>query len=171
MLCKPYLGKYPTIEKDVYISENVTIIGDVRLKKGANIWYGAVLRGDINYVEIGENTNVQDNCIFHVADEHPVILGKGITVGHGAIVHGCRIEDDAFIGMGAIILDGARVGQGSLIAAGALITEGMNIPPRSMVMGVPGRIAGKVDDQRLQKMKQMAVKYQKVAKNHGGSDI
>ncbi len=169
MLCKPYLGKSPTIEEDVYLSENVTLIGDVRLRKSANIWYGTVLRGDINYIEIGENTNVQDNCIFHVADDHPVVLGKGITVGHGAIVHGCTVEDDCFIGMGAILLDGAKVGQGSLIAAGALVTEGMVVPPRSLVMGVPARVKGSIDDERLEKMKQMAIKYKKVAKNQSGT--
>lgn len=166
MSIKSYLGKTPYIAENVFIAESAAVIGDVRLYSSANIWYGTVLRGDINYIEIGENTNVQDNCVFHVTDDLPVVVGPDVTVGHGAILHGCTVEEAVLIGMGAIVLDGASIGSGSIIAAGTLVPEGKVIPPRSLVMGLPGKIAGSVNDPRLAKIKAMAEKYKQVALHH-----
>jgi len=136
--------KAATISQDVFVAENATVIGDVSLGSGSSVWFGAVIRGDVAPIEIGEHSNVQDGCLLHVADDFPLRLGNHVTVGHGAILHGCTIEDGVLIGMGAIVLDGAIIGAGSIIGAGALVPERKVIPPRSLVVGVPGKVAREV---------------------------
>ena len=126
-----FKDKKPTVGTDVFVEKSAQVIGDVRLAKNANIWFNAVLRGDINYIEIGERSNIQDCCVVHVNVDAPVIVGADVTVGHGAILHGCKIEDVCLIGMGATILDGAVVGKGSIVAAGALVLENQIIPERN----------------------------------------
>lgn len=121
---------------NVYIAPNATVVGDVVLENNVSIWYGAVLRGDVGPIRIGEGTNIQDNCVLH----DPVTIGKGCTVGHGALVHGCTIGDHCMIGMGAIVLSGARLGNNCVVAAGAVVKEGMSVPDGTVVMGIPARI-------------------------------
>lgn len=120
----------------VYIAPNATVVGDVVLENNVSIWYGAVLRGDVGPIRIGEGTNIQDNCVLH----DPVTIGKGCTVGHGALVHGCTIGDHSMIGMGAIVLSGAKLGKNCVVAAGAVVKEGMVVPDGHVVMGIPARI-------------------------------
>lgn len=147
------------ITKRCFIAAGAQIIGSVEIGELSSVWYNAVIRGDINYIKIGKETNVQDNCVMHVTHELPVIVGDRVTIGHGAVVHGCVIEDDCLIGMGAVILDGAHVGAGSVIAAGAVIRERMEIPPRSLVMGVPGQIKRTLDESTIEMIREAGRHY------------
>lgn len=166
-MIRSFGGKKPTLGKDVFLAENCTVIGDVSLSDGANIWYGAVLRGDENSIVIGENTNIQDNATVHVAKDHPVVLGSGVTVGHNAIVHGCIIGDDTMIGMGACILNGAVVGKNCLIGAGALVKEGQIIPDGSLVVGIPAKIVRELDEEGKEKIRANARLYTTLSKEYG----
>ena len=141
------LGDYtPTYNPEqVFIAPSADVIGNVTLADGVNIWFGAVLRGDDNAINIGENTNIQDNAVVHLDTEFPCTIGSHVTVGHKAIVHGCTIGDNTLIGMGAIILDGARIGRNCLIGAGALVGMNKDIPDNSMVLGVPGKVVRELD--------------------------
>ena len=144
-MIKYFENKQPHLGENVYISETAMVIGDVTLGDEVNIWFGAVLRGDMHYIKIGNRTNIQDNSVVHVTTGvSPTNIGNGVTVGHGAIIHGCTIEDDCLIGMGAIIMDDAVIGTGSLIGAGALIPPNMIIPPNSLVVGSPGKVVREV---------------------------
>ncbi|KAF0196274.1 MAG: ferripyochelin binding protein (fbp) [Bacillota bacterium] len=149
----------PELHLDCFVAETAVIVGRVKAGKGTSFWYGSVTRGDINSITIGEYTNVQDGAMLHVADNLPIVIGSYVTIGHGAAVHGCTIEDNALIGMGAIVLDGAVVGAGSVVGAGALVKEGMIIPPRSLVVGVPGKVVRELDEINSEKLKQHALKY------------
>ncbi len=143
-----YKGITPTIAADAYIDESAQVIGDVHIGDESSVWMNAVVRGDDNVIRIGRRTNIQDGTIVHVMREpsHPTVLGDDITVGHGAVVHGCTIEDACLIGMGAILLNGSHVGSGSIVAAGTLVPEGCVIPPRSLVMGSPGKVKRAITD-------------------------
>jgi carbonic anhydrase/acetyltransferase-like protein (isoleucine patch superfamily) len=130
----------PRIHPTAYVAPQAVVIGDVRLAAQASVWPMAVLRGDINYIEIGEGSNVQDGSIVHLAEDLPVRVGRLVTVGHRAILHACTVEDECLIGMGATILDGATIGRGSIVGAHALVTKGMQVPPGSLVMGMPAKV-------------------------------
>ncbi len=146
-MIKKFQNKQPQLGEDVYVSENAIVIGDVTLGDEVNIWFGAVLRGDLHYIKIGNRTNIQDNSVVHVTTGvSPTNIGNGVTVGHGAIIHGCTIEDDCLIGMGAILMDDAIIRGGSLIGAGALIPPNMIIPENSLVVGSPGKVVRQVKD-------------------------
>ncbi|MBN1151465.1 gamma carbonic anhydrase family protein [candidate division WOR-3 bacterium] len=147
-----------------YLSDKSVLEGDVRLGENANVWPCAVLRGDINYIQIGENTNIQDGCLVHVTHELPVVVGKNVTVGHGAIIHGCVIGDNILIGMGAIILDGAKINDNSIVAAGSVVLENQEIPKNSLVAGIPAKIKRQLTDKEVQKITESAVEYVKLAK-------
>lgn len=134
----------PEFGPEVFIADNATVIGDVTIGTGSSVWFGAVIRADVAQIRIGEHSNIQDGCLLHVAEDLPLQMGDHVTVGHGAILHGCTIEDGVLIGMGAIVLDGAVIGAGSIVGAGALIPERKVIPPRSLVVGVPGKVAREV---------------------------
>jgi carbonic anhydrase/acetyltransferase-like protein (isoleucine patch superfamily) len=141
MISRPYDGHSPRIGQRVFIAENATLIGDVSLGDDCSIWYGAVLRGDVHSIRIGPRTNIQDNCVLHVTnDTHPIDIAEEVTIGHGVIAHGCTIGRGALIGMGSRVLDGARVGELALIGAGALVGEGMEIPARTLAVGVPAKV-------------------------------
>ena len=140
MIVREYEGKKPRLGARVFVAENATLIGDVQIADDASIWYGVVLRGDINFIRIGARANIQDNCVMHVEHETPAIVGDEVTVGHSATVHGCTIGRGALIGIGATVLSHAKVGEFALIGAGALVPEGMEVPPRTLVLGVPGRV-------------------------------
>jgi carbonic anhydrase/acetyltransferase-like protein (isoleucine patch superfamily) len=150
--------------KHCFIASGVQIIGKVQLGEYSSVWYNAVIRGDINYIKIGRETNIQDNCVLHVTHELPVIIGDRVTVGHGAVIHGCVIEDDCLIGMGAIILDGARIGKGSVIAAGAVVRERMDVPPHSLVMGVPAVVKRTLDPSTIEMIRQAGQHYVELTK-------
>lgn len=133
-------GRTPQVHQSAWIAPNATVIGDVRIGEHASLWFSAVLRADGDAITVGSESNIQDGCVAHADRGVPLSLGSGVTVGHNAVLHGCQIEDDVLIGMGAIVLNGAFVGAGSIIGAGAMIPEGSVIPPGSLVLGVPGRV-------------------------------
>ena len=148
-----YEGKEPRLGSRVFLANNCTLIGDVELGDDVSIWFGAVLRGDIHHIRIGARTNIQDNSVLHV--EHgtgPAILGDEVTVGHMAVVHGCTVERGALIGIGAKILSHATIGEYSLVAAGSVVQEGMEVPPRTLVAGVPARVKRELKPEELQRM-------------------
>ena len=152
----------PTVDPSAFIAPNAVLIGKVRVGAQTSVWFNSILRGDINYIEVGDRTNIQDGCMLHVTHEDPVVVGEEVTVGHGVILHGSTVESGCLVAMGAIILDGARVGTGSLVAAGALITPGMHVPKNSLVMGVPGRIVRELTEQERTRLKlnwQVYVRY------------
>jgi carbonic anhydrase/acetyltransferase-like protein (isoleucine patch superfamily) len=141
MLLRSYDGKSPRLGARVFVAENATLAGDVVLGDDCSIWYGAVLRGDVHTIRIGARTNIQDNCVLHVTNgTHSIEIAEEVTIGHGVIAHGCTIGRGALIGMGSRVLDGARVGELALVAAGALVAEGMEIPPRTLAVGIPARV-------------------------------
>ncbi len=140
-----YRDKLPKCNGEVFLADGVKVVGDVLLDDGVNIWYNTVVRGDINCIEIGANTNIQDNCTIHVGYENPTILGKNVTIGHGVILHGCLVEDNCLIGMGATVLDGAVVGKGSIVGANSLVTSNTIIPKNSLVLGSPARVVKQID--------------------------
>ncbi|HEY4417126.1 MAG TPA: gamma carbonic anhydrase family protein [Verrucomicrobiae bacterium] len=154
-----YLRRQPKLGKNVFIAQTATVIGDVTLGAHSSVWYGAVLRGDINRIVIGHHTNVQDNAVLHLADNFPCVLGNWVTVGHSAIVHACKVGDEVLVGMGAVILDGAIVGKQSLIGAKALVTQGMKIPPGSLVLGAPAKVVRKLTKEERAGLKWWAEKY------------
>ncbi len=154
------------IHPTVFIAETATVIGDVTMGKESSVWFSAVLRGDAAPITIGEGTNVQDNAVIHVDEGTPTIIGKRVTIGHGAIVHGATVQDEVLIGMGAIILSNAKIGTHSIIAAGSVVTEGAEIPPNSLVMGVPGKVVRHINDEELAKIEEGAKHYIERAKNY-----
>ena len=158
-MIKSYQKNNPEIDDSCYIAENATVIGRVTLKKNVNVWYGAVVRADEHDVVIGENTNIQDNCTVHIDDDFPTIIGDFVTVGHGAIIHGCTIGNNVLVGMGAIILNGAIIGENVIIGAGTLIPPGKNIPSNSLVIGSPGKVVRKLNEQDIEEIKKSAIHY------------
>lgn len=143
-MIQKYLNKTPVPGERCFIAENAAVIGDVEMGSDCSVWFGASVRGDSAPIRIGCQTNIQDNATLHCSDDMPLELGDRVSVGHNAVVHSAVVEDDALIGMGAVVLDGAVIGRGSIVAAGAVVTKGTKIPPYSLVMGIPGRIAGTV---------------------------
>ncbi|MEZ0363852.1 gamma carbonic anhydrase family protein [Mycobacterium sp. pUA109] len=139
-------GHTPDIGTDTWIAPNATVIGRVRLAANVGVFYAAVLRGDVESIEVGAGTNIQDGCVLHADPGFPLTVGSGVSVGHNAVLHGCTIGDDVLVGMGATILNGARVGAGCLIAANALIPQGADIPAGSLVAGVPGKVRRELSD-------------------------
>ncbi|MBN2370160.1 MAG: gamma carbonic anhydrase family protein [Vicinamibacteria bacterium] len=159
-MLRTYRSKQPRLGARVFIDRSAQVVGDVHLGDDVSVWMGAVLRGDVNSIHVGARSNVQDNAVIHVDfGEHKVEIGQDATIGHGVILHGCRIEDAVLIGMGATVLNGARVGAESIVAAGALVTEGMEIPPRSLVMGVPAAIKRTVSDEETARLRASAEHY------------
>lgn len=141
---------FPKIDDTAFIADDAIIIGDVEIGEDASVWYGSIIRGDVNYIRIGARTNIQDGTIVHVSSKtHATILEDEITVGHRVTLHGCHIESGCLIGIGAILMDGVRVGRNSLIGAGSLLTPGTQIPPRSLVLGSPARVKRELTDDEL----------------------
>lgn len=146
-LILPFEGKQPRVASDVYIAPGAAVIGDVTIAARASIWFNCVVRGDDHFIRIGEGTNVQDGSIIHVfKDAHPTVIGTNVTIGHGAILHGCTIEDDSMVGIGAIVLDGAVVERGAIVAAGAVVSPGKRVPRGEMWAGCPARKVRDVKD-------------------------
>jgi carbonic anhydrase/acetyltransferase-like protein (isoleucine patch superfamily) len=153
-------GVTPRIGADVYLAPTATLIGDVQIGDRANVWFGAVLRGDAARIEVGEETSIQDNVVIHCAHELPTIVGARVTVGHSALLEGCVIEDASLIGMGAVVLQHARVGTGSLVAAGAVVSERMQIPPGVLAAGVPARVKKELSGSSQRWLELAADEYQ-----------
>src|SRR5271169_4628436 len=154
-----FLRKKPALGKNVFIAKTATVIGDVTLGAHSSVWYGVVLRGDINRIVVGHHSNIQDNAVLHLADDFPCLVGNWVTVGHGAIVHACTVGDETLVGMGAVILDGAIIGRQSLIGAKALVTQGTKIPPGSLVLGAPAKVVRKLTRKERLGLKYWAGKY------------
>jgi carbonic anhydrase/acetyltransferase-like protein (isoleucine patch superfamily) len=147
-------GQAPELPADgnCFIADTAAVIGKVRLLNGASVWFGAVLRGDNEWIEIGENSNVQDNSTCHTDLGFPLTIGSNCTIGHNVILHGCTIEDDALVGMGSIVMNGARIGRGSVVGAGSVITEGKQFPEHSLIIGSPARVIRTLDPGQVAKM-------------------
>ena len=159
-MIRPYRGRLPVIHPTAFVDGSAQVIGDVEIGAESSIWMQAVVRGDVNVIRIGARSNVQDGTVVHVQhDTHPTRIGNDVTIGHAAIVHGCTIADRVLVGMGAIILNGATIGEDSIVAAGTLVPERMTVPPRSMVMGVPGRVTRQVRDTELALIAESAANY------------
>lgn len=154
------------IHPTAFIAETATIVGEVTVYNDCSVWYGAVIRGDADKIVIGEGTNVQDGSVIHCDTNLPTTIGKRVTIGHRAVVHGATIGDDVMIGIGAIVLNGAKVGEFSIIAAGALVAEGKEIPPRSLVMGVPGKVVRQVTEEEMKRITDGAKNYIERGKNY-----
>jgi len=152
--------------KPLFVAGNATVIGDITIGNQVGIWFGAVIRADRDRITIGDRSNIQDNCVVHTSKGFPVTIGNDVSVGHGAILHGCTIQDQVLIGMGAVVLNGTKVGDGSIIGAGAVITEGKEIPPKSVVVGVPGRIVKQTDADQQQHILNNALSYVELAREY-----
>lgn len=154
------------IDPDAYVAPGAWVMGDVTLGPRASVWYGAVLRGDMDRIVVGEDTNLQDGTIVHVDEGRPALIGARVGVGHRAIVHGCTVEDDCLIGMGSVLLNGVVVCAGSVVAAGAVVREGMVVPPGSLVAGVPGKVVREVDDGLRDRIRATWRHYVELARRH-----
>jgi carbonic anhydrase/acetyltransferase-like protein (isoleucine patch superfamily) len=155
----PYASSEPDVAADAWVAPNATLVGAVTLRAEASVWYGAVLRGDGDSIEVGEGSNVQDGCVLHADPGYPVRVGRGVSIGHNAVVHGCTVEDGSLVGMGAVVLNGARVGAGSLVAAGTVVLAGTDVPPGSLVAGVPGKVRRSLSDEEVQGLQGNAERY------------
>jgi len=160
------LDKTPEIDPDAFVAKGAQVMGNVVLKKDASVWYNCVLRGDINRIEIGERSNIQDGCILHLENDKPCIVGDDVTVGHHVNLHGCTVEDGCLIGIGAIILSGAVIGRGSVIGAGAVVREQEVIEPFSLIVGVPGKKIKTLPDSSFEGQVKWASKYVELSKIH-----
>ena len=155
-----------SIHPSVFIAPTAAVMGDVTIGADSSIWYGAVLRGDMAPIVIGSQTNLQDGTLVHVDEEVPCHIGSRVGVGHRVILHGCIVEDDCLIGMGSVLLNKVHVGPGSVVAAGAVLPEGMQVPPRSLVMGVPGRVVRPVDERLARRIGETWAHYVEQARAH-----
>jgi carbonic anhydrase/acetyltransferase-like protein (isoleucine patch superfamily) len=162
-----YKDMFPELGEDVLIAPGAWVIGDVTIGDRSSVWFNTIVRGDVHYIRIGSETNIQDNSTLHVTEgRFPLEMGDRITVGHRAVVHGCIVEDDCLIGMGAVIMDGARVGKGSLVAGGAVVPPGLVIPPGSMVMGVPAKVVRPLDEAGQRLVRESAMHYVELAREY-----
>jgi carbonic anhydrase/acetyltransferase-like protein (isoleucine patch superfamily) len=149
-MLRPFRGRHPQVPASAYVDDSAQLIGDVRLGERASVWFNCVLRGDINEITIGDDSNVQDCSVLHVQGDIPLRIGARVTLGHNVTVHACTLEDRVLIGMGAVVLDRARVGEGSIVAAGAVVKMDTVVPPGSLVAGVPARVVRQLTDADLE---------------------
>lgn len=165
-MIKAYQGIEPKIDESAFIAETADIIGNVTIGKNSNIWYNSVIRADEESVIIGENTNIQDGSVVHISHGAPTIIGNNVTVGHKALIHGCKIGDNTLIGMGSIVLDNAEVGEYTLLGAGSLVPPGKCIPSGVLAMGSPAKVIRELSDEEKQNLVKSALKYVETANNH-----
>ncbi|WP_036063898.1 gamma carbonic anhydrase family protein [Leptospira noguchii] len=162
-----YMGKRPQIHESVFLAPGSQVIGDVVIGKNSSIWFQTLVRGDVNYIRIGENVNIQDLTIIHVArDVYPVEIGNNVSIGHRATIHGCKLKDNSFVGMCATLMDDVEVGEFAFIGAGALITPGKKIPPGVLVMGSPGKIIRDITDKEREIIVRTTNNYIKYKENY-----
>jgi carbonic anhydrase/acetyltransferase-like protein (isoleucine patch superfamily) len=160
-------GVQPALGRDVFVAPNATVLGRVKLGDQASIWFGTVVRGDVGPIEIGARSNIQDNCVVHVTEgSSGVFVGEDVVVGHRAIVHECRVEDLALIGMGSVLLDGAVIGRGAIVAAGAVVREGQVVPPLAIVAGVPAEVRKILPESSLEARRAHAAHYVELARRY-----
>jgi carbonic anhydrase/acetyltransferase-like protein (isoleucine patch superfamily) len=165
-LIQRYLAQLPSVAEDAYLAPGAALIGSVELAPGVSVWHGCVLRGDLNRIEVGARSNVQDGSVVHVGDRDPAIIGVDVVVGHRAVIHGCRIDDGVLVGIQATILDGAVIGQGSVVAAGAVVTAGTQVPARSLVVGVPAQVKRTLSEADEAFHRELAAKSTRLAHNY-----
>ncbi|MGL6107943.1 gamma carbonic anhydrase family protein [Romboutsia sp.] len=165
-MIKGYQGIEPKIDETVFVAETADIIGKVTIGKNANIWYNTVMRADEHEITIGENTNIQDGTVVHTAWDAPTIIGNNVTVGHKALIHGCKIGDNTLIGMGSIVLDGAEIGEYTLLGAGSLVPPGKKIPSGVLALGSPAKVIRELSKEEKENLVQSALKYVKTANNY-----
>ena len=140
-MLRPFRGQLPRVHPTAFVDQSAQVIGDVEIGEESSVWMCAVIRGDVHWIRVGKRTSIQDGTMVHaMTGTHPTSIGDNVTVGHAAVIHGCTVENQCLIGMGAILLNGAHIGAGSIVAAGTLVTEGMKVPPKSLVMGSPGKV-------------------------------
>lgn len=156
------------IDPSVFVAAGAVIVGQVAIGAESSVWFNAVLRGDTDRIVIGPRCNVQDNVVIHVDAGQPCVIGSGVTIGHGAVVHGARVEDDVLIGIGAKVLSGAKIGRESILGAGTLVTGGTVVPPRSLVLGLPGRVVRPLTDEELETIRSTAARYVAYAAKYKG---
>ncbi|HAG57993.1 MAG TPA: gamma carbonic anhydrase family protein, partial [Arthrobacter bacterium] len=161
-----FAGNTPAVHKSAFIAPTASIIGKATLAENSSAFYGVSVRADTAAISVGAGSNLQDNVVLHADPGFPCTVGAGVSVGHAAVVHGCTVEDDCLIGMGATILNGAVIGTGSLVAAGAVVLEGTLVPPRSLVAGVPGKVRRELTDEEFDGVKQNAARYVELARAH-----
>lgn len=159
-------GVTPRINKNTYISESVDIIGKVNVEENVNIWFGTRLRGDMNNIIIGENTNIQENSVVHVDINSPCIIGKNVTIGHGTIIHGCSISDNVLVGMGSIILNNAKTGKNTIIGAGSLVTQGKEFPEGVLILGNPAKVIRQLTEAEIESIQRSADNYVSLSKKY-----
>ncbi|MBI4231312.1 MAG: gamma carbonic anhydrase family protein, partial [Planctomycetes bacterium] len=162
-VCQVIHGWKPQVAPDAFVADTARLIGDVRIGPRASVWYGVTIRADLNRIEVGEASNIQDGSAMHVEDDKPCIVGRQVVVGHMAMLHGCTVRDGALIGIGAKVLTGAVVGEGALVGAGALVPEGKEVPPGTLWLGVPGKVVRKLTEQEIAGIRVLAEKYVRVA--------
>lgn len=162
----PFQDKVPETERAAFIAWNAEVIGAVELAEETSVWYSATIRGDVDSINIGWGTNVQDNAALHVDEGVPLLIGKNVTIGHGAIVHGCTIGDGTLVGMGAVILNRARVGNECIVGAGALVTEGKEFPDRSLIVGAPAKVIRQVTEEEVRQIRENASHYRERGRLH-----
>lgn len=171
-MIQPFLGVMPDYDDSNYIAQSAVVIGDVRLGKGASIWHHCTLRGDVNWIRIGAASNIQDNTVVHVTHgTAPTDIGARVTVGHGAIIHGCTIENNVLVGMGATVMDHAVIGTNSIVGAGALVTQRTEVPPRSMVLGQPATVVRELTDDEVDTIGRYAENYLRYSAVHAGREV
>lgn len=159
-MLRPYRGQWPQLDASVFVDQSAQVIGDVAIGPESSVWMNCVVRGDVHRIRIGAQSNVQDGTVVHVMrGTHPTTIGDKVTIGHGCLIHGCTIEDRVLVGMGAIILNGAVIGADSIVAAGTLVTERSVIPPRSLVMGSPGKVRRTLSDAEVASILDYAARY------------
>jgi carbonic anhydrase/acetyltransferase-like protein (isoleucine patch superfamily) len=163
---RPLGGASPQVADSAWVAPGCYVLGAVYLSEEVSVWYGSVLRGDIEPIRIGSRTNIQDGCILHTDRDNPLIIGEGCTVGHKAVVHGCELGDGVLVGMSATILTGAKVGEGSIIGAGAVVPEGREFPPRSLILGIPAKRIGEVSEEQAARIPFGAEHYVEHARRH-----
>jgi len=174
-MTREFGGIRPTIDHSAFIADTAVIIGDVHIGSQSSIWFNTVVRGDVNAIHIGSRTNIQDLCILHVSGERegrpgsPLVIGSDISVGHGVTLHGCTIEDGAFIGMNAVILDNCRIGRGAMVAAGSLLTEGTQVPPGTLWMGSPARYRREIAAADRERMEKTTASYLRLSLSYRDS--
>jgi carbonic anhydrase/acetyltransferase-like protein (isoleucine patch superfamily) len=159
------------IDPLAYVAPGAIVLGDVTIGAGSSIWFAAVIRGDSAPIRIGERTNIQDGCILHADAGFPCQVGNGVTVGHGAIIHGATVEDDCLIGMRSVVMNGARIGRGSIVAVGSIVTEGVEVPPDSVVMGQPAKVKRKANARDRERILHAADHYVAAAKVYRETDL
>jgi carbonic anhydrase/acetyltransferase-like protein (isoleucine patch superfamily) len=166
-IVRAYAGVWPRIHPDAWIAPGAVVVGDVEIGPDSSVWYGSVLRGDVHAVRVGARSNLQDGCVVHVTRERfSCVLGDEVTVGHRAVVHGCRVGDGALVGIGAIVLDGATIGAGALVGAGAVVTPGSSIPERWVALGIPARPVRELAAGELAEQRARALAYVDTARRH-----